>query len=193
MQCVITGCKTLKNCVWNFFLYVKEQKCWKYWNLWGYIQYLSHTENSYEWKLEQVLSSILVFFLEFLVARTFLFFSHWPSYSNWWTRTSDISVSVVQTEEVVNQGSIDREEGQGSGGGSTEEGEATRRPTAGGHTQAQQGTDWQWSTQTQGMPDSCIIVMTCTVQLLKCCDITVAHAVSGARSQCSLWNVSLLK
>lgn len=46
----------------------------------------------------------------------------------------------MQTEEVVQQGSINREEGQDSGRGSTEEGEATRRSAAGGHTEAQQGT-----------------------------------------------------
>jgi len=43
----------------------------------------------------------------------------------------------MQTEEVVQQGSINREEGQDSGRGSAEAGEATRRPAAGGHTEAQ--------------------------------------------------------
>jgi hypothetical protein len=46
----------------------------------------------------------------------------------------------MQTKEVIQQGSINREEGQDSGRGSTEEGEATRRPAAGGYTEAQQGT-----------------------------------------------------
>jgi len=46
----------------------------------------------------------------------------------------------MQTEEVIQQGSINREEGQDSGRSSTEKGEATRRPAAGGHTEAQQGT-----------------------------------------------------
>lgn len=46
----------------------------------------------------------------------------------------------MQTEEVIQQGSINREESQDSGRGTTEEGEATRRPTAGGHTETQQGT-----------------------------------------------------
>jgi len=46
----------------------------------------------------------------------------------------------MQTEEVIQQGSINRKEGQDSGRGSAEEGETTRRPAAGGHTEAQQRT-----------------------------------------------------
>jgi len=45
----------------------------------------------------------------------------------------------MQTEEVIQQGSINRKEGQDSGRGSAE-GETTRRPAAGGHTEAQQRT-----------------------------------------------------
>lgn len=129
---------------------------------------------SHERKLEQILNFIRVFFLELVVFWMLLFFSHWPSYSNCWNQTSNISIFVMQTEEVVQQGSINREEGQDSGRGSTEEGEATRRPAAGGHTEAQQRTVWQWSTQTQSMFRYCIIVMTHspTAKVLHSCNGT---------------------
>lgn len=125
-----------------------------------------------------------------------LFFGHWPSYSNCWNQTSNVSIFVMQTEEVIQQRSINRKEGQDSGRGSTEEGEATRRPAAGGHTEAQQGTVWQWSTQTQSMFHCCIIVMrhSPTAKVLHSGNGTYIYTcISGAYSHSSQQSVVLLK
>ena len=69
---------------------------------------MSNIENSYEWKMEQIPSSILVFFLEFL-AWMFLFFSHWPSYSNCWNQIV-ISVYLLcrLRKSSIREASIER-------------------------------------------------------------------------------------